>query len=1260
MSFRFKQALTVVKKDGSVEDFKVSKLLESVRKSLSYAGLENEVNDILQEVLDELLSKKEVKSVEISDLVEKVLISNVIRNHSFEEAAKAYVLARIYNEVYGKAKWKSFNTVDASFTYSALRVLYQRYLLKDPETRRVIETPLNLIERVTSSIAKAEKPSRRSYWAKEFFRLMSERRFIPNSPTLFNAGTKLGILSACFVIPVRDAIVTENNDGIYDSVRTQAIVFQQGGGCGFNFSELRPEGDAVASTGGVASGPLSFMRIFDVNTDVIKQGGKRRGANMGVLHVWHPDIMKFIKAKTGEYKDIFLQNFNISVGMYDFFMKAIANDGKVPLVNPRKTSIDGSSNSLKYAIVWARHYMSEEWVQDYILNELEKHGGSISLDETLLITWDEALTIAEAEGAITGWLDPTQVFDEITKGAWESGDPGLLFIDTINRRHPTWYLGKINATNPCVAGDSRVLTPSGWLRAKEIFESARKQGIAVGVSVDKSLLGEGGEPVAYRTQLITVTGREVIYKTIHEKELKLLLPKQTEAWVWYLGKKPGLKIKTKEGYEVTVTREHRFLTKEGWKSAKDLKAGDKIYLGRIHPAFIKEEIDNGNEIDEEVAFALGWLYGDGSLNKYYVAWYFSDKDSVAEGRVRRGIAKIGGNPLSHTYVLSKSEHKIQYNKGTRVYRNILELIGGYMEKSPQRALHDLIWRMSPKNLLAFLRGLFTADGYVDNDGAVRLTSSSLQLLKDIQIILTQFGIYSTICERPYKSDFAYTAVNGEEKVYEGKGYYELIINGYSRKIFKDLIGFEDIHKMEKLTLAKTKRDSLWGTVIRIEDVGSVDFYDFTVPKTHNYIANGILHHNCGEEPLLEWESCNLGSINLEKYVVNAGGKPKIDWEGLARDVRIAVRFLDDVITVAKYPIPQLGKMAKRARKVGLGVMGWAHMLIKLGIRYDSPDAAYLGYKLSEWIAYNAYKASIELAKEKGAFPAWNPELYRPHWKSALDFAKISKIAKISGITEKVKEILMSRPEVNWSSIEKEMRVNGLRNAALLSVAPTGTISIIAGTSSSIEPVFALAFTRIVTVGTFIEVNPLFLNALKKYGLDNPEVFQLIAETGSIAHNPFMPKPLREIFRTAHDITPKWHVIHQAVWQQWVDAGVSKTVNMRNEAKVEDVKEVYLLAWALGCKGITVYRDKSKSKQVISFGVKIASKLGELSLNKETSPNKEVYGAETIMPNSPLAHEKKEGEAIQFRKGGSANTNKFRITTVALEDGDVGDCSTCEY
>ncbi len=871
--------ILVIKRNGKEERFDIGKLRKSIEKVLRYANINDSLDEVIESVINDISSfvKKnnslKVKSTDIAEFVEKALVSKIIENPFYEKAARAYVLGRIYNHVFGKGSWKKFDELDERFAYTALRVLNSRYLRKDPKTGRIIETPKMLMWRVAKSIAEAEDESKRDYWAKKFFELLINRKFIPNSPTLMNAGTRLGILSACFVIPVRDSMVTERGDGIYDAVRAQAIIFQQGGGTGFNFSELRPKGDVVASTSGVASGPLSFMKIFDLNTEVIKQGGRRRGANMGVLHVWHSDIRDFIKAKSGKLKDVHLQNFNISVGVYDYFMHAIKDDAKVPLINPRKTSIDGSTNSLKYAIVWARYYINEEWVQEIILKELEKRGGSVPLDESLIITWDEALAIAESEDAITDWVSAHELFEEIVSSAWDSGDPGLLFIDTINRRHPTWYLGKINATNPC-----------------------------------------------------------------------------------------------------------------------------------------------------------------------------------------------------------------------------------------------------------------------------------------------------------------------------------------------------------------------------------------------------------GEEPLLEWESCNLGSINLEKYVTLKDGKPTIDWDALAKDVKVAVRFLDNVISVAKYPLKQLAQAAQRTRKIGLGVMGWAHTLIKLGIPFDSVDALYLAYYLAEWIAYNAYLASIELAKEKGTFPAWDPELYRPHWWTAMP---LEKMLKIAGIKDKpssnVLRIINSRPKVDWRTVEEGMKKYGLRNAALLSIAPTGTISIIAGTSSGIEPIFALAFIRVVTVGTFIEVNPLFLEKLAEYGLDEPEVLKTIAETGTIAHNPFMPKPLRRVFRTAHDIEPIWHVLHQAVWQQWVDAGVSKTVNMRAEATKEDVRRVYILAWALGCKGITIYRDKSKSRQVIYFGVKLSK---ELVKRGAMVPERESI-SEKVTASKPLSEFSKESSTayiVEGREGSSVERHassegaRYRLAPqpIKLKDGDIGDCSTCEY
>ncbi len=811
---------TVIKRDGKVERFDASKLRKSIEKAVIAVGLTQEdVDSLLAELLEELEKEEAIYTAVITDRIARLMVVRGIRDPRWFEAAKRFELARIYNDVYGKGGWKDFDERDLMLTFNAIKVLEARYLLKDTSTWRFRETPQMMFKRVAKHISrvdlaygKSEEEVKRL--EEVFYDIMSSLRFIPNSPTLMNSGTRLGILSACFVVPVRDSMTTEDGEGIMDAVRAQALIHQHGGGTGYDFSELRPENDVVTSSGGLASGPLSFMKLFDTATDIVKQGGKRRGANMGVMHVWHPDIEKFIKAKTGVLKDVNLQNFNISVGFYDAFMKAVVNNEKWPLINPRLTDLRKGEgyDSRYYAIVRARHYMSEEWVQEVIIDELEKAGGSIGLDETVIVTFDEALAIAEEEGAIVRWINAADLFEEIVKGAWDSGDPGYLNIDVINRRHPTWYIGKINATNPC-----------------------------------------------------------------------------------------------------------------------------------------------------------------------------------------------------------------------------------------------------------------------------------------------------------------------------------------------------------------------------------------------------------GEEPLLPWESCNLGSINLEKYVVEKNGYRTIDWEGLARDVRIAVRFLDNVIDANNPPLPQIKKATMRARKVGLGVMGWARMLVKLGIPYDSVDAVVLAWHLAEWIAWNAYMESTEIAKEKGPFPAWDPEKYR--WldktlplKSVDEYLEI--VAEETGddsylreVSEATARILGERPRVDWEEVREKAKMYGMRNAALLSIAPTGTISIIAGASSSIEPLFALAFLRRVSVGEFFEVDPLFLKELAIREMDEPEVIEEIAQTGSIQHLKWMPRSLRRIFKTAHDIKPEWHLLHQAVWQAWIDAGTSKTINLRHDETVDTVRRIYLLAWKLGIKGTTVYRDRSKSEQVIYFGVK---KEKEKEEKKETS------------------------------------------------------------
>ena len=941
----------VIKRDGRKEPFSLAKLRASIRKAVLGAGLsEEDALDLLDEVLKSI-EEREVYSAVLADKIAKIMIERGITNPKWFEAAKRFELAHIYNDVYGKSNWNEFNERDLLLSFNALKVLEARYLLKDPETWRFRETPQMLFQRTAKYLAEVEKDYGKSdeeveKYAKKFYDLLSTLRFMPNSPTLMNSGTRLKILSACFVVPVRDAMTTPDQEGIMDALRAQVLIHQSGGGTGFDFSELRPENDIVTSSGGLSSGPLSFMRLFDVATDVVKQGGKRRGANMGIMHVWHPDIEKFILAKTGQLKDTHLQNFNISVGFYDSFFKALENNEQWPLINPRKTDLRGERDSRYYAISRARHYLSDDWVQEVIINELEENGGSISLDESLIVTIDEAIALAEEEDAIVKWINPKDLFEKIVTGAWESGDPGFLNIDEINRRHPTWYLGKINATNPC-----------------------------------------GEEP---------------------------LLP---------------------------------------WEACN---------LGSIN------------------------------LEKY-----IKDENNEQWPLINPRKTDLRGERDSRYYAISRARHYLSDDWVQEVIINELE----------------------------------------ENGGSISLDESLIVTI-DEAIALAE------------EEDAIVKWINP-------KDLFEKIVTGAWESGDPGFLNIDEINR----------RHPTW------------------------YLGKINATNPCGEEPLLPWEACNLGSINLEKYIKD----DEIDWEGLAKDVRLAIRLLDNVIDRNLPPLQRIRDANLRTRKVGLGVMGWARFLIKLGIPYDSTDAIRLAWSVAEWIAWNAYMESIELSKEKGPFPAWNPKLYRwlhetlpyqsPDEYLRIVYKETGRKEFLSQPSEKLIRLLEKKPKTDWNLVKEQAMKFGLRNAALLSIAPTGSISIIAGASSSIEPLFALAFLRRVAVGEFIEVDPLFLEELAKREMDEPEVFLEVAETGSIQHLKWIPRSLRKIFKTAHDIDPEWHLLQQAVWQAWIDAGTSKTINLRHDEPIETVRRIYLLAWKLGIKGTTVYRDRSKSEQVIYFGLK---------------------------------------------------------------------------
>lgn len=566
-----------------------------------------------------------------------------------------------------------------SLTSNAVTVLERRYLKRD-EYGNLLEQPRDMFLRVARNIASAEKNYNKTdkeirEIEKQFFDIMTDLDFLPNSPTLMNAGRELQQLAACFVLPVGDSM-----SAIFEALKETALIQKSGGGVGYSFSNIRPKNDVVLSTKGVSSGPISFMTVFNAATDTIKQGGTRRGANMGILRVDHPDILEFITAKEDNEK---LTNFNISVGVTEAFMKAVENDDEYEVINPR----------------------TKEVVSRYKARE---------------------------------------VFGKIIYQAWKNGDPGIIFLERLNKDNPTPHIGIIESTNPC-----------------------------------------------------------------------------------------------------------------------------------------------------------------------------------------------------------------------------------------------------------------------------------------------------------------------------------------------------------------------------------------------------------GEQPLLPYEACNLGSINLANIIKEDDGIVSVDYEKLKSIVKTSVRFLDDVIDVSRYPLEKISAMVKANRKIGLGVMGFADMLIRLGIPYNSEEALEVSKNIMSFINDVSREASRELAAERGPFPNFKGSIY-------------------------------DSPE----GYE-------IRNATTTTIAPTGTLSIIAGCSSGVEPLFAVSFVKnVMDNDKLVEVNPYFEKIAKEEGFYTKELMEKIARHGSLKDMEEIPSQYRRIFVTAHDIPPVWHVRMQASFQRFTDNAVSKTVNFPNDATVEDVEEVYMLAYRLGCKGITIYRDKSRESQVL--------------------------------------------------------------------------------
>ena len=928
-------------------------------------------------------------------------------------------------------------------TETAETVLERRYYLKDA-AGQPLENWEGLCRRVSDAVAGVDRdlPDFEGL-SDRFFSMIYSLDFLPNSPCLMNAGTDLGQLSACFVLPVDDSM-----DGIFSAVRNGALVHKTGGGTGYSFSRLRPKNSAVQSTQGVASGPLSFMQVFDAATETIKQGGKRRGANMGVLRVDHPDILDFIVAKQDQTR---FTNFNFSVAITDAFMAAVKNDLEYDLIDPSTREVVDT-------------------------------------------------------------LRAREVFDRIVDLAWHNGEPGVLFIDAANRDNTTPQLGDFEATNPCVTGDTWVLTGQGPRQVAE-------------------LLGQPCELVVDGTRW-----------------------RSTDAGFFATGHKETLTLQTVEGHSLRLTADHpvrKVVTKTRWRldsdwvQAGELAPGDEILL-HDHRA-LSGWAGQGTE---EEGYLLGLLQGDGTLKPEAAVL------SVWDRQAANGGGRPGPQAIMHEAERCCSAalrhradftgfHAVGGRDELRLQSAPLRDLAARMGMAPQRKrVTTEIERSSSDFHRGYLRGLFDTDGSVQGDQrkgvSVRLAQSCRTTLEAVQRMLLRLGIVSTILQRRPAGVSEMPDGRGGSKEYPVGAQFELLISRDNLLPFAERIGFADVEKQSRLrTLLggfrrTLNRERFTARVAAVEPAGTAEVFDVQVPGINAFDANGLYVHNCGEQWLLPYESCNLGSINLGQYVQDGA----IDWERLGATARLAVRFLDNVIDCNRFPIPEIATMTQKTRKVGLGIMGLHDMLIQLELPYGSEEGRTTAAEVMAFIRSEAEQSSIQLAELKGPFPAFDPAIN--HYPAR-------------------------------------------RNAALTSIQPTGTVSMIADCASGCEPYFSIVMVKNVMDGDrLLMINKHFERVARAEGFYSAAVMERVGTSGTVIGHAEIPARWQEIFRTAQDISPESHIQMQGTLQRnGVDSSISKTINLPTSATRDDVRDAYTLGFELGCKGLTVYRDGSRDHQVLN-------------------------------------------------------------------------------
>jgi ribonucleoside-diphosphate reductase alpha chain len=942
----------------------------------------------------------------------------------------------------------------------SIDVLLEKYAKSGEQTADDIR------RRVARGLAAVEQPQIRAEWEKRFFDAMTDG-FIPGGRVNSAAGTEIAAtLINCFVQPVGDAITATRDSlpSIYGALAQAAETMRRGGGVGYDFSNIRPRGAFVAGTHSRASGPLSYMRVFDKSCETLESAGSRRGAQMGMMRCDHPDIEDFVHAK----RDGSLTNFNMSVAVTDAFMRAVEAGGEVELWHKEKPfDVDGAYQRIDGTWVYRK-------------------------------------------------VRARDLFDQIMQSTYNHAEPGVIFVDRVNQDNNLSYCETIAATNPCVTADTWVMTVDGPRRVRDL-RGARQ-----------TVVNDG---VAY------CTGDDGFFST---------------------GIKPIVRLSMREGQQIRLTADHkvlrvsrstRYRRETEWTAAGKLRRGDRVVLHN-HRA-MSGWPGRGNL---EEGYLLGLLVGDGTLK---------DDAAVLSVWAPAAAEASGGTVLAmgtHALMEAVAEaaiglrhradhggwHKVSGRSEWRFKSAALrDLAHDYGLRPGSKTINDEIETSSSNFYRGFLRGLFDADGSVQGTQekgiSVRLAQSDLELLRAAQRMLARLGISATVYRdrRPAQSR-ALPDGKGGERHYDVRAQHELAISGDNVVRFADLIGFADADKRARLTTLlgtyrrSANRERFWATVADLSADGAEEVFDVQVPGVNAFDGNGIFLHNCGEQPLPPYGCCCLGSINLTRFVIDPfGEQATFDFARFQSVVRVAIRALDNVLDATLWPLPEQAEEAANKRRVGLGFTGLGNTLTMLGLRYDSEAARGVAGDIARKMRDAAYDASADLAAEKGRFPLFDAEklLAVPHCASRL-------------------------PE----PVKAKIRAQGLRNSHLLSIAPTGTISLaFAGNASGgIEPTFSW---------TYIRKKRMPDGSKQEYVVEDYAYRMYRRMGGDTDHLP--PAFVHALEMSAMD-----HMRMIAAVQPYIDAAVSKTVNVPEDYPFEQFRELYFAAWKDGLKGITTYRPNN--------------------------------------------------------------------------------------